>query len=283
MRPENDALASPSDSSETSTSTATTVRQAPSQHDSRHPQETLAEETSAAATSSPVPISVLSNSAQDNSALGARSNNISFSPLPITRSPSESQQPRRQHEFTPSPARSLALVLENAAAAEATRGLDGQGSQGDGSIMSSSPDQWGANASGHAGSSSVHFQPQRSHPQGYRSPRPAGAGSAAWMGTSIPESRFSEFEVVYDDGIRKQRTFSLTTDLDDAEDDRSYSDDDDDGSETSPLIEYQEAPPPQEHLQGAHGYTGHLPPGASHSPLLFPHAHSSYAIHPPAG
>ena len=31
------------------------------------------------------------------------------------------------------------------------------------------------------------------------------------MGTSVPESRFSEFEVVYDDGVRKQRTFSLTT------------------------------------------------------------------------
>lgn len=37
------------------------------------------------------------------------------------------------------------------------------------------------------------------------------------MGTSVPESRFSEFEVVYDDGIRKQRTFSLTTQFDDDE------------------------------------------------------------------
>ncbi|CAO3574099.1 unnamed protein product [Mortierella alpina] len=278
MRPESDALASPSDSSETTTSTARTVRQVPSpqgSRHSRHSQEPPAEETPATTTSSPVPINALSDATQDDSALGARSNNISFSPLPIARSPSESQQQRRQHEFTPSPARSLALVLENAAAAEATRGLDGQGSQGESSIVCSSPDQWGANPSGHAGSSSVHFQPERSHPQGYRSTRPGGGGSAAWMGTSIPESRFSEFEVVYDDGIRKQRTFSLTTDLDDAEDDRSYSDDDDDGSETSPLIEYQEAPPPQEHMQGAHGYTGYLPPGASHSPLLFPPSHSS--------
>lgn len=31
----------------------------------------------------------------------------------------------------------------------------------------------------------------------------------------MPESRFSEFEVVYDDGVRKQRTFSLTTQMDD--------------------------------------------------------------------
>ncbi|KAF9983226.1 hypothetical protein BGZ75_005308 [Mortierella antarctica] len=274
MRSANDDLVSPSGSSETSTSAATTVRQASGQYDSRHSVDSLTEET-LATTSSPVPIRALSTSAQGDSALSSRSNNISFSPLPIARSPSETQQPRRQHEFTPSPARSLALVLENAAAAEATRGLDGQGSQGDGSNFRSSPDQWGAHTSGHAGSSTVHFQP-RSHPQGYRSTRPgSGAGSAAWMGTSIPESRFSEFEVVYDDGIRKQRTFSLTTDLDDEEDDRSYSDDDDDGSETSPLIEYQEAPPPQEHIQGPHGYTGHLPPGASHSPLLFPPSHPS--------
>lgn len=68
------------------------------------------------------------------------------------------------------------------------------------------------------------------------------------MGSSFPESRFSEFEVVYDDGIRKQRTFSLTTELDDEELDSDDSDDDDNdtsstdnndtegGTENSPLI-----------------------------------------------
>ncbi|KAF9574635.1 hypothetical protein EC968_006050 [Mortierella alpina] len=277
MRTEHDDLASPSDSSGTSTSTATTMRPVPGYHDSRSSAEPLPEEILAATSASPVPIRALSHSAQDNGALSSsRSNNISFSPLPITRSPSETQQARRQHEFTPSPARSLALVLENAAAAEASRVLDGQGSQSESSVLRSSPDQWGVNASGHAGSSAVHFQPQRSHPQGYRSTRPgSGAGSSAWMSTSIPESRFSEFEVVYDDGIRKQRTFSLTTDLDDEEDDRSYSNDDDDGSETSPLIEYQEAPPPRDHAQGLHGYTGQLPASASHNPQLLPPSHPS--------
>ncbi|KAF9956274.1 hypothetical protein BGZ72_002863 [Mortierella alpina] len=218
MRLENDDLTSPSDSSETSASTATTVRHTHGEHYNRNSEGPLTEGTLTAATSSPVPIRALSNSAPDESALGSRNNSISFSPLPITRSPSETQQPRRQHEFTPSPARSLALVLENAAAAEAARALDGQGPQGDGAVLRSSLDQCGTNASGNAGPSAVHFQPQRSHPQGYRSTRAgSGAGSAAWMGTSVPESRFSEFEVVYDDGIRKQRTFSLTTDLDDEE------------------------------------------------------------------
>ncbi|KAF9431148.1 hypothetical protein BGZ94_008298 [Podila epigama] len=42
-----------------------------------------------------------------------------------------------------------------------------------------------------------------------------GSGGLGHFGTSMPESRFSEFEVVYDDGVRKQRTFSLTTQFDD--------------------------------------------------------------------
>ncbi|KAG0261475.1 hypothetical protein BG011_001002 [Mortierella polycephala] len=162
-------------------------------------------------------------------------NNISFSPLPIGRSNPEPQQMRRLHEYTPSPARSLALVLENAQAAE---------TQGHNSRISE--DQWVANASDATASSSVHFQSQASPPA--QAVGRSGSGSVAWMGTSVPESRFSGFEVVYDDGVRKQRTFSLTTEPDDERDRSSF---DDDRSETSPLIEYQEAGPGY----GTQGYT----------------------------
>lgn len=78
-------------------------------------------------------------------------------------------------------------------------------------------EQWLESASGISGASvgttGVHFQPQRSHFMG-RGAR-TGSGSGGFLGTSMPESRFSEFEVVYDDGVRKQRTFSLTTQMDD--------------------------------------------------------------------
>ncbi|KAF9306089.1 hypothetical protein BGZ74_007679 [Mortierella antarctica] len=77
-------------------------------------------------------------------------------------------------------------------------------------------DQWLESASGISGASvgttGVHFQPQRGHFMGRAR---AGSGSGGILGTSMPESRFSEFEVVYDDGVRKQRTFSLTTQRDD--------------------------------------------------------------------
>ncbi|KAF9339780.1 hypothetical protein BGZ91_004712 [Linnemannia elongata] len=126
-------------------------------------------------------------------------NVVSFSPLPAGRSLAESYPTRRLHEFGSSPARSLVHVLETAGAA---------GSQ---------DDQWVANASvATTGTSGVHFQPQRGAPFSHQQYRRAGSGSGSngWMATSMPESRFSEFEVVYDDGVRKQRTFSLTTELD---------------------------------------------------------------------
>jgi len=76
-------------------------------------------------------------------------------------------------------------------------------------------DSWVAHTSSATGAAAgVPFQSQRRH--GHASRTGSGTGSA-WMGTSVPESRFSEFEVVYDDGIRKQRTFSLTTQFDDDE------------------------------------------------------------------
>lgn len=126
-------------------------------------------------------------------------NAVSFSPLPVGRSLAESYPARRLHEFGSSPARSLVHVLE-------TTGTAG-----------SQDDQWVANASvATTGASGVHFQPQRGGPFSHQQYRRAGSGSGsnAWMATSMPESRFSEFEVVYDDGVRKQRTFSLTTELD---------------------------------------------------------------------
>ncbi|KAG0318433.1 hypothetical protein BGZ97_003784 [Linnemannia gamsii] len=72
----------------------------------------------------------------------------------------------------------------------------------------------------------------------------------------MPESRFSEFEVVYDDGVRKQRTFSLTTELD--EDDRSSSDNEE-GSEHNPLLGYQEAGPSDQDNSHHSDDATHLP------------------------
>ncbi|KAF9195625.1 hypothetical protein BGZ50_004023 [Haplosporangium sp. Z 11] len=195
-------------------------------HDSARDNPTSSSSPATATVSSPVPILSSTASHTPGASDSTNNNNISFSPLPIGRSNPEPQQARRLHEYTPSPARSLALMLENAKAAE-TQGHNSRTSQ----------DQWVANASGATGSSSVHFQAQASLPA-HASGR-LGQGSVAWMGTSVPESRFSGFEVVYDDGVRKQRTFSLTTEQDDEE----RSSFDDDGSETSPLIGYQEAGP----------------------------------------
>jgi len=137
------------------------------------------------------------------------SGNITFSPLPLGRSFPDPQQPppaRRVHEFTPSPARSLAHVLEAAEAAEGARAHPKE-TGSDEEYRGS----WSASSSVPTGTSAVHFEPQRGH-NGWRSGSAGGGSSGAWiMGTSVPESRFSEFEVVYDDGVRKQRTFSLTT------------------------------------------------------------------------
>lgn len=77
-------------------------------------------------------------------------------------------------------------------------------------------EQWLEYTSGISGASvgmtGVHFQPQRGQFLGGARAR---SGSGGILGISMPESRFSEFEVVYDDGVRKQRTFSLTTQRDD--------------------------------------------------------------------
>ncbi|KAG9071754.1 hypothetical protein KI688_005970 [Linnemannia hyalina] len=126
-------------------------------------------------------------------------NAISFSSPPVGRSLAESYPTRRLHEFGSSPTRSLVHVLETVGTAR------------------SQDDQWVTNASAATTSTSgVHFQPQRGGPFSHQQYRRAGSGSGsnAWMATSMPESRLSEFEVVYDDGVRKQRTFSLTTELD---------------------------------------------------------------------
>ncbi|KAF9139329.1 hypothetical protein BGX30_008098 [Mortierella sp. GBA39] len=177
-------------------------------------------------------------------------NVISFSPLPVGRSFAESYPTRRLHEFGSSPARSLVHVLETVGTAR------------------SQDDHWVANASvATAGTSGVHFQPQRGGPFSHQQYRRAGSGSGsnAWMATSMPESRLSEFEVVYDDGVRKQRTFSLTTELD--EDERSSSDTDE-GSEHSPLLEYQEAGP-SDHDTSHHSDD---PRGPGTTPPSFPSA-----------
>ncbi|KAK3848266.1 MAG: Fusaric acid resistance protein-like-domain-containing protein, partial [Linnemannia gamsii] len=173
----------------------------------------------------------------------------------------ESYPTRRFHEFGSSPARSLVHVLETAEAA-------GVGSQ---------DDQWVTNASLATGTSGVHFQPQRGGQFAHSHFRRAGSGSGsgAWMATSMPESRFSEFEVVYDDGVRKQRTFSLTTELD--EDERSSSDNDEDGSEHDPLLEYQEVGPSDhdnphfsdDAIRAHLGYPGLMQGGAGTTPPTF--------------
>ncbi|KAF9976229.1 hypothetical protein BGZ73_008936 [Actinomortierella ambigua] len=62
--------------------------------------------------------------------------------------------------------------------------------------------------------------------------------AAGFFPSSLAESRTSEFEVVYDDGVRKQRTFSLTTDPG-ASDDESFSSDSEGESdlENMPLLD----------------------------------------------
>ncbi|KAG0365664.1 hypothetical protein BGZ54_006317 [Gamsiella multidivaricata] len=183
-----------------------------------------------AASSLPLPISstLLPRNAV-GAAAGEGTQSVSFSPLPAGRPFSESYPARRTNEFTPSPARSLVQVLE---AAEVAQAMQRHGGRGDPSPADQDMDtHWETHASVGTGISAVHFQPQRTHHHGHRGRTGSGMG---WMGTSAPESRFSEFEVVYDDGIRKQRTFSLTTELDNDDDS-----DDSDGSESSPLLEYQ--------------------------------------------
>jgi hypothetical protein len=148
------------------------------------------------------PIAIVASptsTATDAAGPTAGGNAVSFSPLPVERTLAESYPTRRPHGFGSSPGRSLVHVLETAGAA---------GSQ---------DDLWVANASvATTGTSGVHFQPQRGGPFSHHQHRRVGSGSGSnvWMATSMPESRFSEFEVVYDDGVRKQRTFSLTTELD---------------------------------------------------------------------
>ncbi|KAG0259639.1 hypothetical protein BGZ95_004617 [Linnemannia exigua] len=180
------------------------------------------------------------------------------------RSFAESYPTRRFHEFGSSPARSLVHVLETAEAA-------GVGSQ---------DDHWAGNVSVATGTSGVHFQPQRGGQFAHNHFRRAGSGSGsgAWMATSMPESRFSEFEVVYDDGVRKQRTFSLTTEFD--EDERSSSDNDENGSEHNPLLDYQEADPSNHdnpHLSddALHAHLGYPTPPTFSSSIPSTHNHST--------
>ncbi|KAF9109464.1 hypothetical protein BGX27_007582 [Mortierella sp. AM989] len=197
-------------------------------------------EDSTAALSSPVPIS---STQLPRNAIGAGSGgpNISFSPLPQGRAFSESPQARRANEFTPSPARSFGQVLEFA---ESEQQRSSGQTTGEHDIMSTEG-PWVAHASTATGTSAVHFQPQRgSH--GHRARIGSGVGSSAWMGTSAPESRFSEFEVVYDDGIRKQRTFSLSTESDESSERTSS---EYDGSERNPLLGY----PNNQHHQHGNG------------------------------
>ncbi|KAG0033129.1 hypothetical protein BGZ82_006234 [Podila clonocystis] len=181
--------------------------------------------------SSPVPIqsapntrSTTTSPADISEGVETQAPNISFSSLPhqADRPLPESypshlspESGRSFHEYTPSPTRSLAHVLETAEA----RGLS-FGERRPGNAASSTQimadEYWLESATGISGASvgttGVHFQPQRGHFMGR-----AGSGSGGILGTSMPESRFSEFEVVYDDGVRKQRTFSLTTQRDDIE------------------------------------------------------------------
>lgn len=167
---------------------------------------------------SAVPVPILASSIKHQRSAGSTgsataassSGNITFSPLPLGRSFPDAQQPpaaRRVHEFTPSPARSLTHALEASQAAEGARVHAKETGSDEGHRGS-----WSANSSFPTGTSAVHFEPQRGGHIGWRSGSAGGGSSGAWiMGTSVPESRFSEFEVVYDDGVRKQRTFSLTT------------------------------------------------------------------------
>ncbi|KAF9171551.1 hypothetical protein BGX21_007963 [Mortierella sp. AD011] len=178
---------------------------------------------SAAAPSSPLQIH---STQMPRNTVGATGGgpNISFSPLPLGRTYAESPQALRMDEYIPSPVRSLGQVLEYAETSQSTQQHD----------VISGEDHWVAHASTATGASAVHFQPRR-WSNGRRARAGAGAGSSGWMGTSVPESRFSEFEVVYDDGIRKQRTFSISTET---EDEGTISECDE--SERNPLLGHQD-------------------------------------------
>ncbi|KAF9579215.1 hypothetical protein BGW38_004615, partial [Lunasporangiospora selenospora] len=86
-----------------------------------------------------------------------------------------------------------------------------------------------------AAMASIQFSPPRSFRGRFAGGGPGGQ-TPGWMASSFPESRFSEFEVVYDDGVRKQRTFSLTTEMDDELD--LENPDEDFTLETSPLMDF---------------------------------------------
>ncbi|GJJ77427.1 hypothetical protein EMPS_09786 [Entomortierella parvispora] len=233
-----------------------------------------------------VPLPILASPAKHQGSAGPTGSaaatgggNISFSPLPLGRSFPDSQQPpgRRLHDLSPSPARSLAHVLKAAQTVEGARNHAHETGAQEGHRGS-----WSANSSMPTGSSAVHFVPQRGH-NGWRPGfgSTGGGSSAQWImgGTSVPESRFSEFEVVYDDGVRKQRTFSLTTEpeLDDDEE-RSSSDNDD--NEHNPLLGLQDDTPvhssrvPADGHWGG-GYTGMLQDDPAFPPLSSGFAHST--------
>ncbi|KAG0046229.1 hypothetical protein BGZ83_008597 [Gryganskiella cystojenkinii] len=220
--------------------------------------------------STPVPILTSSLTRQGATASTSVSGNanISFSLLPTGRSFPDSSQPqaRRYHEYTPSPARSLAHVLESAEAAPTTSHVRRATSEND----ETGRNNWPASSSVATGTSAVHFIPQYSH-RGWQSGSAGGSSNAgAWMmGTSLPDSRFSEFDVVYDDGIRKQRTFSLTTEPDD--DDNNDSENDE--SETNSLLDQQHEGVSINAAEASaapldyNGYTGMLQGGHSSSPV----------------
>ncbi|KAF9912760.1 hypothetical protein BX616_010240 [Lobosporangium transversale] len=176
------------------------------------------------------------NDGEDRSRARANTGEQNISPALAPRSFSESQQARQMNEYSPTPARSLAQVLHSAEEAENTRTDIGQCGYGEADR-------------GQLSTSGVQFQTQNDNPSRRGHPE-SGIGSTGWMGTSIPESRFSGFEVVYDDGVRKQRTFSLTTQVDD-EEESSSENDSGSASESSPLLNYQQTGP------YSRKYTGH--------------------------
>ncbi|KAI9231978.1 MAG: hypothetical protein BYD32DRAFT_466658 [Podila humilis] len=274
-------------------------------------------------TSSPMPIKSAHNTGSTTAsptaitqgveaeAVETRAPNISFSTIPhhVERLLPESYPSRLSpepgghfHEYTPSPTRSLAHVLETAEA----QGLSFE-ERRPGNAASSTQvltdERWLESAPGISGSSvgttGVHFQPQRGHFMGRRAR--TGSGSGGFLGTSMPESRFSEFEVVYDDGVRKQRTFSLTTQMDDDIEDSDRRNSDDHGSENSPLLVYSDThmngtsqlgassllgghASAQGAAQGTSLHAHHINIQASGQSKLFPHYGSYNATsryHPP--
>ncbi|KAF9202814.1 hypothetical protein BGZ49_007062 [Haplosporangium sp. Z 27] len=206
---------------------------------------------------------------------GVPSTSISFSPLPLRRTYSESPQNRRISDFTSSPTMSFGQASEFAEVSQTTQQ---NRNENDGIVTD---DPWITSASAATGASAVHFQPRRgSH--GHRSRVGSGVGSPGWMGTSVPDSRYSEFEVVYDDGIRKQRTFSLSTET---YDDRTSSEFDE--SERNPLLGYQGF----QHSDGDHHQPGYIEQQQEEGITAKPSSSYSYAknnghyggrnLHPP--